>query len=290
MFRPASSALVLVLAGLLLGGCSRPDTPQEVTESFWQAVIAGDAEQAAELSTLVNESAYDAFGRNWQAATVSYGRVVIEGDRASIQVQFQGLPEAPTGSLEATTHLVQMNSQWHVDYYRTADTLAAGTGLQRFMGKLEELGKDLTQRFDEQSDQTARDMESMTEELERLAQTANERLQILVEEYSEVLDQTLEDLSRSLEEALKQHPDAAPEDKRTLNQAVLRLDQQRSELRDPNLQAVAEGSQALARTGLELTDLGPEFQEERQQWQQTLTEWQQRSRELLTELEGARQP
>ena len=289
MINPVST-LVLLLAGLLLAGCSQPDTPQEVTESFWQAVIGGDPERAAELSTLVNEGAYDAFERDWQAASVTYGRVVIDGAKASVQVRFQGLPEAPPEGLEAVTHLVENDSQWQVDYYLTGDTLKASTGLQRFMGKLEALGKDLSMHLDQQSDQAASDVEAMTQELERLAQTANERLKTLVDEYSRVLDQTLEELSRTLEEALKQHPDAAPEDKRTLNQAVLRLDQQREELQEPNLQTVAEGSQVLAQTRLALDTLGEEFSEHRQQWQQTLAQWQQRSQELLMELQGSQQP
>ncbi len=286
MLKPAS-ALVLLLAGLLLAGCSRPDTPQEVTESFWQAVIAGDAEQAAELSTLVNEGAYDAFERDWQAATVTYERVVIEGDDASVRVRLQGLPNAPSDGLEATTYLVRVNDQWQVDYYRTGDSLQAGAGLQAFIGKLEALGKDLSERLSQQSDQAARDMEAMTRQLEKLAATANQRLDALVEEYGEVLEQTLEALSRSMEEALKQHPEAAPEDKRTLNQAVLRLEQQQEDLQQPDLQAVAEGSQALAETRIALASLGETFSEEKRQWQQTLAEWQSRSQALLAELGAA---
>ncbi|MDX1633896.1 MAG: hypothetical protein R3280_04620 [Marinobacter sp.] len=289
MIKPAVT-LALVVAALLLTGCSRPETPQSVTESFWQAVIAGDAEQAAELSTLVNEGAYDAFERDWQAATVTYGRVVIEGDTASVDIVVQGLPQAPADGLEATTHLVQVNQQWQVDYYRTGDSLSSGTGLQRFMGRLEALSKDLSQRFEQQSDQAAQDMEAMARELERLAQTANERLEILMDEYSQLLEETLEDLSRSMEEALKQHPDASAEDKRTLNQAVLELEQQRDQLRDADLQAVAEGSQVLAQTGQALDGLGQEFSAERQQWQQTLSRWHQRSSELLAQLQGDRQP
>lgn len=278
------SALALILATLVLTACARPDTPQEVTEHFWRAVIAGDAEAAAELSTLVNEGAYDAFERDWQAATVTYGRVVIEGDQASVHVTIQGLPQGPDSGVDAITHLVRTDGLWQVDYYRTADTLAAGAGLERFVGKLEALGRDLSERFSQQSDQASRDMAEITAELERLADTANQRLQILVDEYGEVLDRALKDLSRSLEEALEQHPEATPEDKRTLNQAVLRLDRQRDELQDPDLQAVAQGSQIMAETRVALASLGETFAEEKRQWQEILAEWQARSQALLTEL------
>lgn len=62
-----------LLVSLALSGCGNPETPQEVTQAFWEAVIESDAKTAAELSTLVDESGFDGFSLDWEGAETSWG-------------------------------------------------------------------------------------------------------------------------------------------------------------------------------------------------------------------------
>ena len=74
----------LVFSVLMATGCSRPESPQEVSEAFWQAVLEEDAEAAADYSTLVDEAAFDGFEQQWQNVSIEWGRVVIDDNLARV--------------------------------------------------------------------------------------------------------------------------------------------------------------------------------------------------------------
>lgn len=274
-----------VLAGsLLITGCSGPETPEEVSQAFWQSVIDGNASDANGYSTLVNDAAFDSFERDWQGVDIQWGRVVIDGNEASVDTVIEGL-EGNSEALEATTYLVKKDDEWLVDYYRTGDALDQQPLFGNMLGKLEQLGQDLQARWARESDQMAVDIERMTQELEQQAQQANERFSILLEQYGEQLEQHLDDLSRSIEEALKENPSAAPNDRRTLNQAVIRLDEQKQQLDEPNLQTVAESTQVAAETQLDLSRLGNEFAGYKAEWQQRVADMEQELKGFLQQLQ-----
>lgn len=44
--------VALALAAVVVAGCSKPETPQEVAAEFWQALSEKDADTVADLSTL----------------------------------------------------------------------------------------------------------------------------------------------------------------------------------------------------------------------------------------------
>ncbi|SDW81912.1 hypothetical protein [Marinobacter mobilis] len=275
--------LPALFATSLLSACSGPDTPQEVSEAFWQSMVEGDAADANSYSTLISDAAFDSFERDWQGVDIQWGRVVIDGNEATVETLLAGLEDARP-PLETTTYLVKKNDQWLVDYYRTGDALEQQPLFGNVLGKLEQLGQELQARWSRQSNEMALEIERMTQELEQQAQLANERFSILMEEYGQRLEQQLDELSRSIEEALKENPSAAPEDRRTLNQAVIRLDEQKQQLDEPDLQSVAEGTQVAAQTQLDLNRLGNEFAGYKAEWQQRVAEMESGFKAFLDQL------
>ncbi|MDX1457163.1 MAG: hypothetical protein R3276_06215 [Marinobacter sp.] len=276
------SNLALILSTVLLSACMGPETPQEVSGAFWQAMIEGDAGDSAELSTLVNEAAYDGYERDWAGATLSWGRVVIDGDEATVETTIEGLTEEDGDPLETTTYLVRMDDQWLVDYHRTGDALSGNRLFNQMFGELERFSRKLQSRFTEQSNDAAIELERLAQDLEKQMSLAGDRMSILVEEYGKQLEKSLEALSKSIEEALKEHPSAAPDDKRTLNEAVIRLDRQREDLEEPTLQNVAQGSQTLADTQLSLATLGDEFEGYKRTWRTQVEELKHKLDRLMS--------
>lgn len=276
----------LLAAAALMGGCANPETPQEVSRLFWQSVIENDASEADDYSTLVNEAAFDGFEQDWRGVTVQWGRVVIDGNEARIETVLEGMARQTT-PLETTTYLVRKGDEWLVDYYRTGDALAQGPLFEQVIGKLEQLGQDLQARWSTQSSELADEIERMTRDLEKQATLANERFTLLLEDYAGKLEQQLEALSRSIEEALEQHPSSTPEDRRRLNQAVIRLDDQSQRLQEPDLQSVAMTTQVAAETRLTLAQLGDEFAGYKAEWNQRVSDMENELAALLRQFTGA---
>ena len=262
---------LLAASVALLAGCSGPESPQEVSEAFWQAVVEGDAGDASDYSTLVDEAAFDSFGQNWQNVQVAWGRVVIDEQVARVTTTLSGL-EGRDEAVETVTYLVRQGDDWLVDYYRTGDALEDGPVWGSLVGQLEKLGEDLKARWAQQSDELAQELQLMGQELQQQAAQMSSEFSGLAEEYGEQLGQQMEAWSQSLREALKANPSASSKDRRTLNEAVIQLEAQQQKLEGADLQALAESTVVAAKTQLQLGELGEEFAVYKAEWQQRLAE------------------
>jgi hypothetical protein len=273
----------LVFSVLMATGCSRPESPQEVSEAFWQAVLEEDAEAAADYSTLVDEAAFDGFEQQWQNVSIEWGRVVIDDKLARVTTTLSGL-EGQNEATESLTYLVRKGDDWLVDYYRTGDALKQGPVWGSLVGQLEKLGEDLKSRWANQSDEMAVELERLGRELQQQAQSMNEDMSALAEEYGDQLSQHLEELSESLREALKSTPSATPQDRRTLNETVIRLEDQREQLSEVNLKTLAESTATAAEAQLQLGELSEEFAAYKAEWRQRVVDMQAEMAEFLENL------
>ncbi|ABM19991.1 hypothetical protein [Marinobacter nauticus] len=273
----------LVYSVLMATGCSRPESPQEVSEAFWQAVLEEDAEAAADYSTLVDEAAFDGFEQQWQNVSIEWGRVVIDDNLARVTTTLSGL-EGQNEATESLTYLVRKGDDWLVDYYRTGDALKQGPVWGSLVGQLEKLGEDLKSRWANQSDEMAVELERLGRELQQQAQSMNEDMSALAEEYGDQLSQHLEALSESLREALKSTPSATPQDRRTLNETVIRLEDQREQLSEVNLKTLAESTATAAEAQLQLGELSEEFAAYKAEWRQRVVDMQAEMAEFLENL------
>ncbi|MGM0570929.1 hypothetical protein [Marinobacter sp.] len=244
-----------LLCALLLAGCSNPETPQEVTQAFWEAVLENDGETAAELSTLVDESGFDRFGMDWTGAEVSWGRVTVEDGHASIGTTFSGLEATEGKALETTTRLIRINDRWQVDYHHTGDEIEAELRLESLMGSFRSLGDSLRSRFADESEKAAQEMDRLAAEFATLAGEAERELTALVEQYSDNLKREMDQFARSLNEARQQNPDASPDDRQTLEQAQEAIQDQQETLEREGPDAATEVSRELARIQQQLSEL-----------------------------------
>ncbi|MBW3197304.1 hypothetical protein [Marinobacter nauticus] len=273
----------LVFSVLMATGCSRPESPQEVSEAFWQAVLEEDAEAAADYSTLVDEAGFDGFEQQWQNVSIEWGRVVIDDNLARVTTTLSGL-EGRNEATESLTYLVRKGDDWLVDYYRTGDALKQGPVWGSLVGQLERLGEDLKSRWANQSDEMAVELERLGRELQQQAQSMNEDMSALAEEYGDQLSQHLEELSESLREALESTPSATPQDRRTLNETVIRLEDQREQLSEANLKTLAESTATAAEAQLQLSELSEEFAAYKAEWRQRVVDMQAEMAEFLENL------
>jgi len=277
----------LASSSLLLSACGGAQSPEEVSQAFWQSVIEGDAADANDYSTLIEDAGFDGYQRQWQGVAVAWGRVVIDGNEATVDTTFKGLPERDE-PLETTTYLVQKDGEWLVDYFRTGEALNDGPLWGDVVNQLEALGKDLQTELARHSDDLAREFETLTEELRRQAAEAGESFSGLVDDYGQVLRQHIDQLSDSLREALKNNPEASVEDRQLLNEAVIRLEEQSEALENPDVQSVTESTRVALATELQLGELGQEFSAYKAEWQQSMSEMEKQLREYVSRFEDER--
>lgn len=272
-----------LLLALALTGCDDPETPQEVTQAFWEAVFESDAETAAELSTLVDESGFDSYSLDWEGVEVSWGRVTVDNQEASIDTIFSDLPRLKGEKLETTTHLVRINERWQVDYYRTGDDIGTDIQIGGLMGSFRELGDKLRSRLADESAKANQEFERLVDELSAYSEETREEMSALIEQYGENLEQRMNELSRSLEEALEQNPSASEEERNTLEEARKNLKRQQDALDEQKPDSIAEVSKELARIQEQLSELPDQsfehLKEQLQRW----------SRDLNRELEQLNQ-
>jgi len=275
--------LAALISSSLLTACGGSQSPQEVSRAFWQAVVAQDAGEANEYSTLIEDAGFDGYQRDWQGVEVEWGRVVIDGHQATVDTTFLGLSDRQN-PLETTTYLVQKDDQWLVDYYRTGEALNDGPLWGDVVNQLEALGKDLQSQLTRHSNDLAREFEALSDELSQQASEAGESFSGMVDDYGQMLRQHIEQLSDSLREALKNNPEASVEDRQLLNEAVIRLEEQSEELEQPDVQSVTESTRVALATQLQLGDLGEEFSGYKAQWQQRLADMEKELAEFVDQL------
>ncbi|MFC4258451.1 hypothetical protein ACFOZ5_05295 [Marinobacter lacisalsi] len=271
------------LLAFTLTGCGGPETPQEVTQAFWEAVLESDAETAAELSTLVDESGFDGYSLDWEGAETSWGRVTVDGQEASIDTVFTNMPGMNGEELETTTHLVRINDQWQVDYHQTGDEIGTDVRIGGLMGSVRELGDKLRSRLADESAKANREFDRLVDELSAYSDETREEMTALIERYGENLERRMDELSRSLDDALEQNPSASEEERNTLEEAQKDLKQQQEALDRNEPDSIAEVSKELARIQEQLSELSDQsfghLKEQLQRW----------SRELNRELEQLNQ-
>lgn len=263
--------LVVLCAALLLSACMEAKTPQEVAQRFWESVIAGDADGAVEHSTLVSARDYDAFSRDWSGFQPAWGKVVIEGEQASIVSEFSKGGGQGYEKRALVTYLVRQNDRWKVDYLRTGESLRGGS-LARLFDQLGELGRSVSEQFRGSAQDIGAEMERLAEQLREQSALLSLQAEARVKEYSESLRQSMDELAESIERALKEREKSLSEpDRRALQEVAADLNQGSERLENPSMQALAEGSNNAMRAQqrLEAVDdkaVGDAYKEQWRAW------------------------
>ncbi|MFI2811841.1 hypothetical protein [Microbulbifer sp. JSM ZJ756] len=193
----------------LLAGCSRPETPQEVTQAFWGAAVDGDGGDVARYSTLGHPDAFDGFARDWEGYRPSWGRVIIDGDQASVVSEFARPDGARDSERSFVTYLVRRDDTWLVDYDRTARSVNGGLFGDMF-NQFDRLSREFSRQFDQSTKDANAEVERMLEELEGAGQELGKQASEALERYSEELDKALQEMEQSIEQSLEEDQNSLP--------------------------------------------------------------------------------
>lgn len=273
------------LFALMLAGCQSPETPQEISKVFWQAMAEGDAGKVVKWSTLSDASGYERFPEQWYGAEPSFGRVVINGDQASVVTLLRHQSEAES-PLEAPTHLVQRDGDWLVDYPKTRKGFTHRSPFNALIDEVNQLGETLSREFD-RADWSEK-MDALAQQLDELSSQAARKAERAIDEYGEVLREQMQSLRQSIERALENNKGAPADDRRALRTTSMELDQRIKDLKEPTLDALAKASHTLVEAKERLKAVSEaEYGEFKQQWNATLEQIDTRTGVFFKELRQA---
>lgn len=284
LFKVIAMSLLLVA----LAGCSRPETPLETATAFWKAMVANDAAEVADLSTLSGASGYDGYARTWTDTVPSFGRVVMDKDRATVVTELPAGAGANDKPMTITTYLVRQNDNWLVDYKRTGNAVLHPSPLSGLIGQLSELGDRITASFNASSDDLSRQMNEFSREFEAFSAQAGRKTEQAVEDYSEALQAFMEKLEKSVDKALNENRQAPTADRQALQRTAASLHESREQLDNPGFQTLADISRTLAQASQKLTHLSDQaFERYQPEWKATLQAIRERTDAFFTELRAS---
>jgi len=276
---------VLACAISLLSACFAPQSPQEVTQAFWDAVVQGDAEGAVEYSTLTTGKSYDGFDKEWSGYQPTTGKIVIDGNEASVDSRFIRKTDNGKEQRLFTTHLVRRNEVWLVDYARTAEEVRGGV-LGNIFGALTQFGNDLSRQLQSSSSDFNADMERMSKELEEKSNALGEEASKNIDKYGEELRQNIEALKESIDRALNdRNKELSNEDRQVLKEVSADLDKDSDNLAEPTAASVAASSKHLGEAQHKLNTIdSATFADYKAQWRELGKQFEERMQEMLDAL------
>ncbi len=245
----------LFLTALILTGCFGPESPQDVAQEFWEAVITQNVDDAIEYSTLVDVESYDSFNKKWDGYQPVMGKIVIDGNQAEVETKLSRITDTDKSHKKLSTYLVKQGGKWKVDYVRTAESINGGA-LGHFLGQLDKLGKKLSDTLKDSSDKFSVEMQRLENELKIFAQSANDEANKIVEQHGAELKKSIEELAESIERALKEHEDDLSEDdKKMLLQVSDDLDKNQQTLSEPTVSSINQSNRHMIQIQQQLDDI-----------------------------------
>ncbi|MYM62372.1 hypothetical protein [Pseudomaricurvus sp. HS19] len=280
--------IVLITAvALMLSACFTPDTPEGVAEAFWESVIEDNASNAVRYSTLEEQRNFDGFGERWQGFTTSWGRLVVDGNEASIETTFDAADQSPSKRRVFVTYLVRNDDQWLVDYDHTAAGIRGGVFGELFL-RLNRFSQEFSRQFDQSAAQTSSELELMLEQLEAKQEVLSRRAEDALESYSEALESALKELQRSIERASREKGNSlSDEEKAMLQSTATNLEDSRRHLESDSLLSIAHSSHTLTAVEQYLAQVDngslAEFQ---RQWREIVERFREDMEGLMQEMAG----
>lgn len=205
---------LLITLLLLLAACGgQPESPQDVSDAFWKAVIKNDQDAAKALTSPISAH-YLASLHNEasQLKSVDVGEPQITDNKAIIETTLHGLTEdGEKVSYPTTTHLVKYDDAWRIEAEQTVSML--NTGGSGFEEVLHELGKTFSMLGEQLSQALDQGVEGFSESMEDTLPEINQQLQELQQsekfknmgsQLGKVLGQGISEFTKELNEGLEE--------------------------------------------------------------------------------------
>jgi membrane-associated HD superfamily phosphohydrolase len=284
MNKSAFRFIVLLSSVLLLSSCFTPKTPQEVAQAFWQAVLHNDVKDAVSYSTLTDPKYYDGFAKDWSGYHARWGRVVIDGNSASIVSEFSSPANSGQDDRKFITYLVKRGEAWKVDYDHTKQAVHGGV-LGSLIDQIGQLGDDLSKQMNSSADDFKHEMDRMSKQLEQMANTFGEEASKNIDKYAQQLRQSIQELEDSINRALKNDKDLSEHDRQVLQVAASNLNQDHKKLDEPSTEAVSQCSQNIGKTQQQLETVNSDSVEHyKSEWRDLTRKIERDMRKLLDNL------
>jgi hypothetical protein len=180
--------IACLMAAFVITGCASTSTPQDIAERFWRAVIAQDPSQVRRYVRPADEDLLKD-GLGLMAVTdFTLGRVVIDGDLATIDTHVTVRGERAL-ELDLVTRLARENGQWRVDFAATAHAVSRHSELARLIDRIAQLGTQMRQGIDRSRSEIERVLPQLNAELSRLEQRIRQRVPALRQRLEEFAKQ-----------------------------------------------------------------------------------------------------
>ena len=198
---------------ICLAACSRQELPvDQVAERFWRAVVAGSAEKTRLYVKRADREKLENSGELLPIESFSFGRILIDGDVASIETQLVFGGDTP---LEMTidTAMIREDQTWRVDYASTLNRFSQHSELAQVIEQIEQLGDSIKDGVNQSITEFQSMVPAIEQELGRIEQEIQQHLPALREQ--------LEKFTRDLEQSLQQPPrEEASPDQASPDQAI----------------------------------------------------------------------
>ncbi len=185
---------LFALCLLQLGACQQNLTPQQVTEAFWTALQQQNNQAVEQLIAPGTRSHVSETEQLLDIGTVTYGRIIIDKNIASVETEVEILADKPI-SVPLMTRLTQHNDQWLIDYDATVSSIRSNGSLGQLLGQLRNFGRDLGDKLED----SLGELEHKLPEIKRQLEDFEGQFRSVMPE----LQQQLEEFARQLKESLE---------------------------------------------------------------------------------------
>ncbi|GEM_PF-1377855 len=191
----------ILALGTLLAGCAQQLTPQDVADRFWRAVVTGHPAKIRRYVLAEDRELLEAGAELLPITAFKLGRVVIDGDAASIETDLT-IDGDPPLEIKIETRLQRDNQRWLVNYAAATEQFSVQSNLSEIIGKIGAMGEALQNGIEESVDEFNQSLPAIEKELGRIESEIKQHIPELREK--------LEMFSRQIEQALKSPPPETP--------------------------------------------------------------------------------
>ncbi len=198
--KPLLTLTAFFIFAVSLTACNnKPESPFEVTQSFWHAVENKNIRQIKKLISV--KSLQDNMpGEHIVAVSkITLGKIIIDGNRARVETTLVIESDEPT-TVHMDTLLVKEDDQWKVDYQDTMEALQEEGQLSQVIRELKNFGEKLSTEFDK----SMQELDHAMPEIEKGINDLGDKIKKEVPKIKKQIEEMAEELQRALEKSLKE--------------------------------------------------------------------------------------
>ncbi|MCC7212852.1 MAG: hypothetical protein E3K40_01240 [Candidatus Brocadia sp.] len=187
----------------LTSGCRVDKPPQEVAQCFWEAMKVQDIENGRGYATTSTRILIDPSNEQFKDAAVTFGKIIIDGDLATIDTTVRLPKHGTETTLPIQTILKKEDGEWRVDYAETKKTIMEDDSFSEIAKNLQELGGKLSERMDEALGEIKQKFPEYKEKMEKMGEVASKKMDEALQRYVAEIKKGIEKLGGILDEVLQ---------------------------------------------------------------------------------------